>query len=371
MNTLSLQPGAATQRRAQLLAQLQLSRHGGAQAGAAPAARIGTPEEPGSRMPAPSAATGGRRLPSWAIGLLVLQGCALAAFGYGRWSGSSGASLVASARASAAAAASAPVLAPPGPAVRFEASGFIEATRTATVSARTMGQVAEVLVDEGTRVHRGQVLARLADAQARTEISVAQAQQAAAQARLGAARVQLQEAERDLAREQDLRNHEFTSDARLSKTVTQRDLAQSAVVSAQADVALVALQLQHQVQALDDFTVRAPFDGVVLARNAQVGEIVAPGSAGGGYTRTGIYTIVDMRSLEITVDVNEDMLGKVEVGRRVRAELYAHKGWQVAGEVLRVMPNADRAKSTVRVHIRLLEDDPRILPDMAVKVLFL
>jgi HlyD family secretion protein len=215
------------------------------------------------------------------------------------------------------------------------------------------------------------VLARLADAQARTEISVAQAQQAAAQARLGAARVQLQEAERDLAREQDLRNHEFTSDARLSKTVTQRDLAQSALVSAQADVALVALQLQHQVQALDDFTVRAPFDGVVLARNAQVGEIVAPGSAGGGYTRTGIYTIVDMHSLEITVDVNEDMLGKVEVGRRVRAELYAHKGWQVAGEVLRVMPNADRAKSTVRVHIRLLEDDPRILPDMAVKVLFL
>ncbi len=371
MNTLSHQPEAATQRRVHLLSQLQLSHHGQAHEDGAPTARIGPPEEPAARAPAPPAAVGGRRLPSWAIGLLVVQGCALAAFGFGRWGGGAGGNAIAAAAAHPSAAASAPVAAPAGPAVRFEASGFIEAMRTATVSARTMGQVAEVLVDEGARVRRGQVLARLADAQARTEISVAQAQQDAAQARLGAAQAQLEEAQRDLSREQYLRDHEFTSDARLSKTITQRDLAQSAVTSARADVALVALQVQHQVQALDDYTVRAPFDGVVLARNAQVGEIVAPGGAGGGYTRTGIYTIVDMHSLEITVDVNEDMLGKVEAGRRVRAELYAHKGWQVDGEVLRVMPNADRAKSTVRVHIRLLEDDPRILPDMAVKVLFL
>ncbi|WP_326542874.1 efflux RND transporter periplasmic adaptor subunit [Pseudorhodoferax sp.] len=351
----TLPPGTLAQRQAQLLSSLHLSdRHAAATAGAG----IGP-------------ATG-RRLPRWAVTLLVLQAFGLAALAYRGLDGHAEVSAVPSAHARPAEPAPASATPPAHTAdARFEASGFISATRTATVSARTMGQVAEVLVDEGARVRRGQVLARLADQQARTELGLAEAQLAATRARAKAAQAQWHDAQREQAREQSLRDQGFTSDARLGKAVTTTEVAHSALAAARADAALAALQVQRQAQALDDFTVRAPFDGVVLARNAQVGEIVAPGSAGGGYTRTGIYTIVDMQSLEIIVDVNEDMLRSVEPGRQVRAELYSHKGWQLAGEVLRIMPNADRAKSTVRVRIRLLENDPRILPDMAVKVVFL
>ncbi|WP_457421450.1 efflux RND transporter periplasmic adaptor subunit [Roseateles sp. P5_E7] len=356
--TLSLDAGA--ERRAQLMATLRLSHHGQAGAEAASPA-------PAVSAPAPRS----RRMPAWAVAALGLQTVALAVL---LATGSQRDLSVPGLPVAQATTAPAPTTAPlrPAPAgVRFEASGFVAATRTATVSARTLGQVSEVLADEGTLVKRGQVLARMADQQARTEFGLAQAQLAAARARQGAAQAQLHEAQRDLDREQSLRDQNFTSESRLSKSRTALEVAQSNLASAKADAALGELQVQRQAQALDDYTVRAPFDGVILARNAQVGEIVAPGGAGGGYTRTGIYTIVDMRSLELVVDVNEDLLSKVEPGRKVSAELYSHKGWQIAGEVLRVMPNADRAKSTVRVRIKLLDADPRILPDMAVKVLFL
>lgn len=356
--TLTLDAGA--ERRAQLMASLRLSHHGQASAEApspAPAANAAPPRN--------------RRVPTWALAALGLQTVALAVL---LATGSQRDLNLPGLPAAQATTAPAPTTAPLRPAVegvRFEASGFVAATRTATVSARTLGQVSEVLADEGTLVKRGQVLARMADQQARTEFGLAQAQLAAARARQGAAQAQLHEAQRDLDREQSLRDQNFTSESRLSKSRTALEVAQSNLASAKADAVLGELQVQRQAQALDDYTVRAPFDGVILARNAQVGEIVAPGGAGGGYTRTGIYTIVDMHSLELVVDVNEDLLSKVEPGRKVSAELYSHKGWQIAGEVLRVMPNADRAKSTVRVRIRLLDHDPRILPDMAVKVLFL
>jgi RND family efflux transporter MFP subunit len=234
-----------------------------------------------------------------------------------------------------------------------------------------MGQVSEMLVDEGSRVRRGQVLARIGDEQSQTQLRLAQAQHTAALARQQSAEAQLREARREREREQTLRDQNFTSEARLSKAQTALETATANLATARADVDLARLQVVRQEQVLDDFIVRAPFDGVVMARNAQLGEIVAPGGAGGGYTRTGILTIVDMGSLEIVVDVNEDMITRVQPGQPVQAELYSHKGWRIAGEVLRVMPNADRAKSTVRARIKLLTDDPRILPDMAVKVQFL
>jgi len=363
MNAPVLPLDAGADRRAQLMATLRLSHHGAATSASATAA-----PSPAGPVHAPH-----RRVPAWALAALGLQTAALVALV--STSRSDALPGLLGAQATAAPAPAAPPLATTPrtavPGVRFEASGFVAATRTATVSARTLGQVSEVFADEGTLVKRGQVLARMADQQARTEFGLAQAQLAAAQARLSAAQAQLDEARRDLDREQSLRDQNFTSESRLSKSKTSLDVALSNLASAKADAALGELQVQRQAQALEDYTVRAPFDGVVLARNAQVGEIVAPGGAGGGYTRTGIYTIVDMRSLELVVDVNEDLLSKVEPGRKVSAELYSHKGWQVAGEVLRVMPNADRAKSTVRVRIKLLDEDPRILPDMAVKVLFL
>lgn len=360
--TSSLPPEAGAERRAQLMASLRLSHHGQSNTPApAPAAAAATS----------AAAPRSRRVPAWALAAIGLQAVALAVvLGHDRERDAGLPGLPVAQATTAPAPTAAPLRAAPA-GVRFEASGFVAATRTATVSARTLGQVSEVFADEGTLVKRGQVLARMADQQARTEFGLAQAQLAAARARQGAAQANLHEAQRELDREQTLRDQNFTSESRLSKSRTALEVAQSNLASAKADAALGELQVQRQAQALDDYTVRAPFDGVILARNAQVGEIVAPGGAGGGYTRTGIYTIVDMHSLELVVDVNEDLLSKVEPGRKVSAELYSHKGWQIAGEVLRVMPNADRAKSTVRVRIKLLDEDPRILPDMAVKVLFL
>lgn len=362
MTSLSLPSDAGAERREQLLASLRLSRHGAAPAAAAPS-------DPQRSPPAAKAA----RLPRWAAVAMGVQALALIGLlgaGQVREAGLPGVPVAQAKPAPTVAPVAAPTKAATA-GVRFEASGFVTATRTATVSARTMGQVAEVFAEEGTRVRRGQVLARLADQQARTDFGLSQAQLAAARARLSSAQAQLREAQRELDREQSLRDQNFTSDSRLSKARTALEVAESLLASATADASLAELQVQRQAQTLDDHTVRAPFDGVILARNAQVGEIVAPGGAGGGYTRTGIYTVVDMSSLELVVDVNEDLLSKVEPGRKISAELYSHKGWQIAGEVLRVMPNADRAKSTVRVRIRLLDDDPRILPDMAVKVLFL
>lgn len=364
---------AAAERRSQMLRSLRLPRGGEAAAPAAAAASAASTSPAAPAAPA-AALRPARRLPAWATVLLLAQAAALA----GLWAargGVPGLPLVGDAQAKAAPAAAA-VQQPLQPAVaapvaKLEASGFITATRMATVSARTMGQVSEMLVDEGSRVRRGQVLARIGDEQSQTQLRLAQAQHTAALARQQSAEAQLREAQREREREQTLRDQNFTSEARLSKAQTALETATANLATARADVDLARLQVVRQEQVLDDFIVRAPFDGVVMARNAQLGEIVAPGGAGGGYTRTGILTIVDMGSLEIVVDVNEDMITRVQPGQPVQAELYSHKGWRIAGEVLRVMPNADRAKSTVRARIKLLTDDPRILPDMAVKVQFL
>ena len=370
MSALPMNPDAGAERRAAMLHSLRLSRPAPAPAPVLSPAPDPT-SAPAAALAASAPATARRRLPAWAAVLLFLQAAglvALALHGFGRDALLPGLS---PAQAQSAAPLITGLAVPAVTAARFEASGFIAATRTATVSARSMGQVSEVLVEEGAYVKRGQVLARIDDEQARTELRLAMAQQNAARARVAAAAAQLKEAQRDFGREQSLRDQNFTSDARLGKAGTALDVAASLLAGAEADAQLSGLQVQRQTQQLEDHVIRAPFDGVVLARNAQVGEIVAPGGAGGGYTRTGIYTIVDMKSLEIVVDVNEVRLGQLQPGQKVQAELYANKGHSVAGEVLRVMPSADRAKSTVRVRVRLLEDDPRILPDMAVKVLFL
>ncbi|MDT8999860.1 efflux RND transporter periplasmic adaptor subunit [Paucibacter sp. APW11] len=310
------------------------------------------------------------RLPRWAWLLIGAQAAVLAGMAIRQPARIADASVVPTAQATPAPA---PVAAAtkPTPGARLEASGFVTATRMATVSARTMGQISELLVEEGARVEKGQVLARISSDHAQMELRLAEAQQQAALARIQSAEAEQREAQRNLQREISLQDQQFSSEARVSKARTSAETALAAVQSARADAALVDLQVQRQRQLLDDYVVRAPFAGVVLARNAQAGEIVAPSGAGGGYTRTGICTIVDMKSLEIVVDVNEEMITRVQPDQQVTAELYSHKGWRFPGRVLRVMPSADRAKATVRARIQLLTDDPRILPDMAVKVAFL
>lgn len=253
----------------------------------------------------------------------------------------------------------------------LDASGYITARRMATVSSEVMGLITEVNVEEGMEVEAGQVLAKLDSAIATANLEFAQAQTTVAEERLIGIEASLAEAERVLARAIRLNEESFSSEASVTAARSNADSLRASLASAKADVAVHKIEAQRQRERLDNHTIRAPFDGVVTVKNAQPGEIVSPSSAGGGFTRTGICTIVDMASLEIEVDVNEAFIGKVFTGQKVEANLDAYPDWKIPASVIAIIPTADRAKATVRVRIRILERDTRILPDMGVKVAFL
>jgi RND family efflux transporter MFP subunit len=253
----------------------------------------------------------------------------------------------------------------------LNASGYITARRMATVSARITGQIVEVLVEEGMTVAEGDVLARLDDALVRADFGLAQAQLAAARARIASAETSLAEAERVLGRVRRLIDTEYASEAELTRAEASRDQWQAALAQARAERQVAEFQLARQGEQLAEHVIRAPFAGVVTDKNAQPGEIVSPTSAGGGFTRTGICTIVDMDSLEIEVDVNEAFIKRVRPGQRVVANLDAYPEWDIPARVAAIIPAANRDRATVRVRIALETRDERILPDMGVKVAFI
>ncbi len=253
----------------------------------------------------------------------------------------------------------------------LNASGYITARRMATVSAEIMGLITDVAVEEGMKVEQGQVLAKLDDALAAVDLEQAEAQIDVLKARERRIRANLAEAERVLKRAAVLRDEEFSSEASVTSAQANVESLHADLASTEADIRVARLAAQRQRERLADHTIRAPFGGIVTVKNAQPGEIVAPTSAGGGFTRTGICTIVDMASLEIEVDVNEAYIGRVQTGQRVEANLDAYPDWSIPASVIAIIPTADRAKATVRVRIRIEEDDSRILPDMGVKVAFL
>lgn len=253
----------------------------------------------------------------------------------------------------------------------LNASGYITARRMATVSAEIMGLIKHVTVEEGMLVEEGQVLANLDDALAQVDLNLAEAQVEVLQARQESIRANLAEAERVLKRAAELRDNEFSTEASVTSAQANVESLKAELASTHADIRVARLGAQRQRERLADHTIRAPFGGVVTVKNAQPGEIVAPTSAGGGFTRTGICTIVDMASLEIEVDVNEAYIGRVQTGQRVEANLDAYPDWAIPASVIAIIPTADRAKATVRVRIRIEEEDSRILPDMGVKVAFL
>ncbi len=265
-------------------------------------------------------------------------------------------------------------LEPPKPAAGdriLNASGYITARRMATVSAEIMGLITNVTVEEGMEVEQGQVLAKLDDALATVDLEQAEAQVEVLKARKQRIRANLAEAQRVLKRAAVLRDEEFSSEASVTSAQANVDSLRADMASTEADIRVAQLAAKRQRERLADHTIRAPFGGIVTVKNAQPGEIVAPTSAGGGFTRTGICTIVDMASLEIEVDVNEAYIGRVQAGQRVEANLDAYPDWSIPASVIAIIPTADRAKATVRVRIRIEEDDSRILPDMGVKVAFL
>ena len=253
----------------------------------------------------------------------------------------------------------------------LNASGYITARRIATVSSQITGLITEVSVEEGMVVEPGQVLARLDSAIVSVELELEKARMTSLLASIESIRVSLAEAERVFERAQTLRERNLTSDADLTRSSANRDSLSADLKRALADIRVSELAIARQEERLQDHTIRAPFGGVVTVKNAQTGEIVSPGSAGGGFKRTGICTIVDMDSLEIEVDVNEAFIGRVFDGQKVEANLDAYPEWDIPASVIAIIPTADRAKATVRVRIGIEVSDKRILPDMGVKVAFL
>ncbi|HUO85098.1 MAG TPA: efflux RND transporter periplasmic adaptor subunit [Thermoanaerobaculia bacterium] len=258
-----------------------------------------------------------------------------------------------------------------GPSTVLNASGYVTARRRATVSSKVTAKVEEVLIEEGMRVEQGQLLARLDNAFQQRSFRSTEAQVSAARSALEETRVRITEARLDLDRARRLTEEEVASQSNLDKARAQVDALQARLATQEDELAVTRRQLELRRQDLEDTEIRAPFSGIVVTKDAQPGEMISPVSAGGGFTRTGICTIVDMSSLEIEVDVNEAYINRVRPSQRVEAVLDAYPDWRIPAHVITVVPTANREKATVRVRIAIDQPDPRILPDMGVKVSFI
>jgi RND family efflux transporter MFP subunit len=257
------------------------------------------------------------------------------------------------------------------PGAVLNASGYVTARRRATVSSKVTGKVLEVFVEEGRAVRKGQVLARLDDSQVRAALAVAEAQLEAARRGAAEDEARLREAELTLGRREQLIKERIIGKAELDSARAEVESVRARISLAQQQVKVAeSLVNQHRTD-LADMTVRAPFDGIAISKDAQPGEMISPVSAGGGFTRSGIATIVDMSSLEIEVDVAEQYIERVRPDQPIEAVLDAYKDWRIPAHVITTVPSADRQKATMKVRIGFDKLDPRILPDMGVKVSFL
>ncbi|MET0273053.1 MAG: efflux RND transporter periplasmic adaptor subunit [Phenylobacterium sp.] len=253
----------------------------------------------------------------------------------------------------------------------LDASGYVIARRAATVSSKVTGKVAEVLIEEGQHVAAGQVLARLDDTNILASVAQAQAQVAAAEANLAVARSAFDTAGPRDARRRKLHDAGYLSEQSVEDSRAAYDAARYSydLAARQAQVARAGLEVARR--SLDDTVVRAPFAGVVTVKAAQPGEMVSPISAGGGFTRTGIGTIVDMDSLEVEVDVAESFINRVRERMPAVVRLNAYPDWEIPAEVIAVIPTANRSKATVSVRVGLKARDARIVPEMGARVAFL
>jgi RND family efflux transporter MFP subunit len=268
----------------------------------------------------------------------------------------------------------------------LNASGYVTARRRATVSSKVTGKVLEIFVEEGQSVRQGQVLARLDDSQARAALSLAEAQLAASRKSYAEDEARLREAELTFERRERLMKEGVVGKAEVDTARAETEAVRARIAYAREQILVAEQQVNVRRTDLADMVVRAPFSGVAISKDAQPGEMISPVSAGGGFTRTGIGTIVDMSSLEVEVDVNESFINRVKPGMKVESVLDAYPDWRIPSHVITTVPSADRQKATVRVRIGFDESvrpgsaagqakaqgfDPRILPDMGVKVSFL
>ncbi|HMB52846.1 MAG TPA: efflux RND transporter periplasmic adaptor subunit [Thermoanaerobaculia bacterium] len=277
---------------------------------------------------------------------------------------------------SPSAAAAEPATAPATPAADtrpgavLDASGYVTARRRSTISSKVTGRIEQVLVEEGMEVAAGQPLARLDAGRARAELALAEATLAAARGALAETRVRLAEARTGLDRAERLHAAGILDPASLDARRAEADSLAARLAQGERQAAVAEGSVEVRRQDLADTVIRAPFAGIVVSKNAQPGEMISPVSAGGGFTRTGICTLVDMASLEIEVDVNESFIQRVEPGQPVEAVLDAYPRWRIPAHVITSVPTADRQKATVKVRIGFDEIDRRVLPDMGVRVSF-
>jgi len=253
----------------------------------------------------------------------------------------------------------------------LNASGYVTPRRRATIAAKITGRVTGVYFDEGTVVKEGQLLATLDDSDVQKALSAAKADKDSTEAAIADLQVQLKNATIELHRADQLQKAGVQTQEQLDTARMNADSLKAKIELAKAQVAASQSRIVEAQQAVDNCTIRAPFAGIVVSKDAQVGEMVSPVSAGGGFTRTGIATIVDMNSNEIEVDVNESYIARVQNGQKVTATLDAYPDWEIPSHVRTIIPTADRQKATVKVRISFDKLDPRILPDMGIKVTFL
>jgi RND family efflux transporter MFP subunit len=253
----------------------------------------------------------------------------------------------------------------------LSASGYVVARRISTPSAKITAQVKEVFVEEGMAVEEGQILAQLDDAMPRKQLALAESELEAARRAVAEYEVRLVEAEKTLNRNRSLIEQRLVSEAVLDASEAEVNALRARIAAARSQVEVAERNVAVARQSVEDTVIRAPFSGVVVSKDAQPGEMISPISAGGGFTRTGICTLVDMDSLEIEVDVNEAFINRVRDGQPVEAVLDAYPDWRIPAHVISIVPTADRQKATVRVRVGIDVRDARILPDMGVQVRFL
>ena len=250
------------------------------------------------------------------------------------------------------------------------ASGYVVARRSATVSTDIAGRLKTVLFEEGASVKKGQLLAELDDELAKYDLQLAQAKLQSARANVQAVEVALREGEAQLQRAEQLIKSATISQAALEAARSRSESLKAQHDSTVADTAVTRIAVARQIDFVERHKIRAPFDGVIIAKNAQAGEIMSPSSGGGEFTRTGIATLVDMASLEVEVDVNEGQIAHVSEGQRAFIVLDAYPDFLIPGKVIAIIPTADKDRATIHVRVAFDELDPRILPQMSAKVTF-
>jgi RND family efflux transporter MFP subunit len=253
----------------------------------------------------------------------------------------------------------------------LDASGYIVARRRATVSSKVTGKVATVMLEEGQRVEAGEIIATLDDSNWRAALAQSKAQLQQAEANAASAQIAFDDAKPIFERSEKQKAAEVISAQSFDESHAQYDVARNNLNVAQRGLDAARAGVEVAQRNLDDTVIRAPFAGIVTEKAAQPGEMVSPVSAGGGFTRTGIGTIVDMDSLEVEVDVSENFINRVRPQQPVTIKLNAYPDWEIPGSVIATIPTADRAKATVKVRIAIKQKDPRIIPEMGARVAFL